>query len=238
MRKRILFSMIALMAMVAMLAAPMAVMAAEVTIDDGDTFEKTYDLDTYGWISWNWDVSGFDSVDFWIEDSDGLRYKEEYDSTSEYYDIFTATEAGEYTLVWSNDGSTPITVEYDVDTFGVNTPEEMVSGLVWTAAIIGIIILVVIILVVVLVVKSGKKAPDAQQQQQQQYQQQQYYQQQQQYQQPQQQYPQQPYPQQPQDPNQPQPPQQQYYQPPQQQPPQQPPQQQQQQPWQRKPPEQ
>lgn len=219
MRTKAIFSMVALMALVASLAVPAIVSATEVTIDAGATHTKTYNLDDWGWVSWTWRVEGFDSVDFWVEDSSGNRYDEEYDQTQDT-GLYYADSAGTYYLKWRNDGSTPIVVDYTLSSFGTNPVQEAVDTLVWIGVLIAIIIIVIIVVVVVAVVMAGKKkAPDAQQQQQQQYYQQQQYQQQQ-YQQPQQQpqqqYPQQPYPQQPQDPQQPQQPeQQQYQQPPQ-----------------------
>jgi type II secretory pathway pseudopilin PulG len=222
MKTKAIFSMIALMALVTSLAVPSLVSATEVTIDAGETHTKTYDLDDFGWVSWSWTVEGFDSVDFWVEDSNGQRYDEEYDETWDA-GLYYADSDGKYYLKWRNDGVTPITVDYTLSSFGSNPiVEDAANAMLWTGIIIAVIIIVIIVVVVVAVVMSGKKKPDAQQQQQQQYDQQQYYQQQQQYQQPyqqqpQQQYPQQPYPQQPQDPQQPQPPQQQYQQPPQQQ---------------------
>lgn len=236
MRTKAIFSMVALMALVASLAVPAIVSATEVTIDAGATHTKTYNLDDWGWVSWYWRVEGSDTVDFWVEDSQGNRYDEESDKTSDT-GLYSADSAGTYYLKWRNDGSTPIVVDYTLSSFGTNPVQEAVDTLVWIGVLIAIIIIVIIVVVVVAVVMAGKKkkAPDAQQQQQQQYDQQQYYQQQQyqqqQYQQPQQQpqqqYPQQPYPQQPQDPQQPQQPEQQQYQ--------QPPQQQYQQPYQQPP---
>ncbi len=210
MRTKAIFSMVALMALVASLAVPAIVSATEVTIDAGATHTKKYNLDDFGWVSWSWTVEGFDTVDFWVEDSSGNRYDEEFDETWDA-GLFYADSAGDYELKWRNDGSTPIVVDYTLSSFGTNPVQEAVDTLVWIGILIAIIIIVIIVVVVVAVVMAGKKkAPDAQQQQQQQYQQPQ--------QQPQQQYPQQPYPQQPQDPQQPQQPeQQQYQQPPQQQ---------------------
>jgi Flp pilus assembly protein TadG len=227
MKTKAIFSMIALMAIVASLAVPGLVQAAQETIPVGDTYTKSYDLKEYGYVYWTWSTVGFDSVDFWVENEQGLRFDEEYDETWDA-GTFTATSAGKYELVWRNDGSTPVTIDYTLTTWGLDTPAEIVSGMVMTAIIVGVIILVVIILIVYAVVYGGKKkdtpAGQQQAQQQPQYQQQQY---QQPYQ--QQQYSQQPYPQQPQDPQQPQPAPQQYQQPAQQpqyqQPPQQPPQQ-------------
>lgn len=222
MRTKAIFSMVALMALVASLAVPAIVSATEVTIDAGATHTKKYNLDDYGWVSWSWTVEGFDTVDFWVEDSSGTRYDQEFDETWDA-GLFYADTAGDYELKWQNTGSTPIVVDYTLSSFGTNPVQDAVDTLVWIGVMIAIIIIVIIVVVVVAVVMASKKkkAPDAQQQQQQQYDQQQYYQQQQ-YQQPQQQpqqqYPQQPYPQQPQDPQQPQQQQQQpYQQPPQQQ---------------------
>jgi len=206
MRTRNMFSLIVLVAIAAILAIPAVVKAPDVTVGAGETVSKSYDLKEYGWITWYWTTEGLDEVDFWVEDSDGGKYSQEYDEWSDS-GTFTADTAGKYYLKWQNDGSSPVVVDYTVSSLGLNTAEEMVSGLVWAAAITGIIILVVIIIIVVAVIQAGKKKAPAQQQQ---YPQQQYYQQQQ-YQQPyQQQYPQQQYPQQPQEPQQPQQPGQQY----------------------------
>ncbi len=239
MRTKAIFSMVALMALVASLAVPAIVSATEVSIDAGATHTKKYNLDDFGWVSWSWTVEDFDTVDFWVEDSSGNRYDEEFDETWDA-GLFYADSAGDYELKWRNDGSTPIVVDYTLSSFGTNPVQEAADFARTMLIVAAIIIIVIIVVVVVAVVMASKKkkSPDAQQQQQQQYDQQQYYQQQQyqqqQYQQPQQQpqqqYPQQPYPQQPQDPQQPQQPeQQQYQQPPQQQyqQPQQPPQDQQ-----------
>ncbi len=236
MKTKAIFSMVALIAILGSLAVPAIVSATEVTIDEGATHTKTYDLKDHGWISWYWTVEGFDSVDFWVEDESGNRYDEEYDTTSDV-GMFTPDSAGKYYLKWRNDGSTPIAVDYTISSFGTNPIQQAADTLMWIGIMIAIIIIVIIVVVVVAVVMASKKkkAPGAQQQQQQ-YDQQQYYQQQQyqqqQYQQPPQQqppqqYPQQPYPQQPQDPQQPQQPEQQQYQ--------QPPQQQYQQPYQQPP---
>ncbi|MCK4444715.1 MAG: DUF4834 family protein [Thermoplasmata archaeon] len=202
MRSRIVLGMIALMAIAASLAVPGLVKAVDVTIDAGDTYTRTYDLNEFGYVFWSWHVQGQGTVDFWVEDEDGTRYNQVSGVTSDT-DTFTADESGKYYLKWENDGSSDVTVDYTITHWGLNEAEEIVSGMILAVIVVGVIILVVIILVVVAVVYAGKKkkAPDAQQQQQQQY-----YQQQQQYQQPyqQQQYPQQQYPQQPQDPQQPQ----------------------------------
>lgn len=202
MRARNLFSLVVLVAIAAVLAIPTVVKAPEVTIGAGDTYSKSYDLKEYGWITWYWTTEGLDEVDFWVEDSDGGRYSQEYNEWTDS-GTFTADTAGKYYLKWENDGSSPVVVDYTITTWGLEKAEEMVSGLVWAAAITGIIILVVVIVVIVAVLQAGKKKAPAQQQ----YPQQQYYQQQQ-YQQPyqqpyQQQYPQQQYPQQPQEPQQP-----------------------------------
>ncbi len=209
MKTEAIFSMIALMAIVASMAVPAIVSATEVTIDTGTTHIKAYDMDRHGWVSWSWTVEGSDSVDFWVEDPSGDRHDEEYAETWDA-GVYYVDSPGRYYLKWRNDGSSPIVVDYTISSFGANPVEEAANTLMWVAVMIAIIIIVVIAVVVVAVVMAGKKkTPDAQQQQ--------YYQQQQ-YQQPQQQ------PQQPQDPQQPgqqqyqQPPQQQYQQP-QQQPP-------------------
>ncbi len=231
MKTKAIFSMVALMTLVASLAVPAIVSATEVTINVESTHTRTYNLKDHGWVSWSWTVESFDTVDFWVEDSSGNRYDEEFDETWDA-GLYYADSAGKYYLKWRNDGSTPIVVDYTLSSFGSNPVEEAANTLMWIGIMIAAIIIVIIVVVVLAVVMAGKKkTPNAQQQQQQQYDQQQPQQQQQPYQQqpqqqqyqqpqqqPQQQYPQQPYPQQPQDPQQPQQPgQQQYQQPPQQQ---------------------
>jgi hypothetical protein len=208
MKTKAIFSMVALMALVASLAVPAIVSATEVTIDAGATHTKKYNLDDFGWVSWSWTVEGFDTVDFWVEDSQGNRYDQEFDESWDA-GLYYADTPGDYELKWRNDGASPIVVDYTLSAFGTNPVQEAADTLMWMLILAAVIIIVIIVVVVVAVVMAGKKkaAPGAQQPQQpydqQQYQQQQYQQQQYQQpyqQQPQQQYPQQPYPQQPQDP--------------------------------------
>lgn len=115
-------------------------------ISASDTHYLTYTVESGDEIIWDWHVvTSRESIDFWIENTQGTKYSYQKDIIS-WASSFTVPTSGTWYVIWYNDNLVfPVTVEYDVSIYHPPPPtspppSENTPGFEFGATIICIIV--------------------------------------------------------------------------------------------------
>lgn len=151
------------LAMVAMtLSLSGLALAANDTLLPGEVLTKQFTLSSEDWITYSWTSSA--PLAFVIRDPNGVA--QVTSTSSSDGGIYTADMDGTFTLTWTNNQASSVSITYDANRFPFGGDggffDDMLTVMLIVAAIIIIVVVVIIVLVVFVVGK--KEKPAAQQQ--------------------------------------------------------------------------
>ncbi len=130
------------------------------TLSPGETITELVEADDGDWIDYSWTSDS--AVVFVLRDPNNVA--QETSTATTDFGMYVAEMDGTYTLTWTNNGGSDVTINYEVDMIPFGNGEGFFDDIFRTILIVAVVIVVVVVVIVVLVVYFGtKKKKEAQQ---------------------------------------------------------------------------
>jgi hypothetical protein len=128
------------------------------SLDPGIPFEVTKHVDSMAYVNYSWTVtpSGA-SIHFVVLDPHGAAV---VDTTASSYDGFRLSlDSGTYKFRWTNNESSPITLNYNVTTQSTGIDDaERIFDTVFLGLLVGaVVVVIIVVLIIVVVMRGGRR---------------------------------------------------------------------------------